>query len=1021
MVPLSPTMDPEKQPPSPKGGSFPKKRFTSRKYLVHLSCFLIAIYGLRYFMRTSTERGPKIVDSSVKWNSGPVKKMSMTTKEKEDLFLSIPSAESASSAAKKYSKHPHLAGSLEDYHDALSILELFQTELGITAPPPSHEQPIYNAGTPKSRAQTIALTSRLGPRNPTAWVDVYYPYMDTPLDRSLDIVDLAGNSLWSADLREDGDEGDEDAAKYRDYIPAWHGLSGHGEGKGQLVFVNYGTFEDYEEILASGQNLTGKVVIARYGGLYRGLKIKRAEELGAVAVIIYSDPRDDGFVTVENGFSTYPQGPARNGNSVQRGSSMYLSIYAGDAQTPGRPAYENAEREEATNIPGIPSIPISWANAQRLLEEIGDVYTTTGPRKLSGKASERAVKVVNHVDRKITPIWNTMAAIPGHVRDEVVIVGCHHDAWVLGAADPVSGTVSLHEIVRGLGALLRSGWRPLRTILIASWDAEEYGLIGSTEYGEDFAEWISEHAVAYLNVDVSSAGSQWDVSASPSLAHVIRQTAMDVPHPSEDNKTLWDARHDEGPFKPFGPVVEVGYMRADADVIEAYESQKALRLKNELGKGTGVGPMGSGSDYTVFLQRLGVASSDQGFGGTPYDAPYHYHSIYDSNRWQEVYGDPGYNKHLAVAKHLGLLTLRLTDSIIIPLNTTQYAFELDGYLDTVLTPPPCSPASNHYFPPYLPEAQAEPETLLLQSTFSTLRNTIAKLQEASILLDIEKAEAEEKFKEVLSRMPSFPFPRKTRKHFGNGHGRGAGSCTRGNTLTRRIKNWIKGVFGVSTPHPSKSKNFKSALFGVDSWEDLISKAIFEEDCSDTNAITIESLYQISRIFLIYLTFQISPLYQIYPTFQISQIYLTFRKFQKSPKSPIFLTSHRLLHHLRHLPRFLASLAPPRIPSPPPIFEFIRAAKRVSRANRKLISFERGFIDEAGIKDREWYRHLGVAPGKWLGYGATTFPALTEAITLDKNITAAMEESIRLVRLLGWMTESLRKEVDSESDSSDDQP
>ncbi|KAJ3919944.1 hypothetical protein F5877DRAFT_39116, partial [Lentinula edodes] len=778
---------------------------------------------------------------------------------------SVPNTENATAIAKQYSKHPHLAGSLEDYHDALSILEFIQTELSIIKPH-SLEQPIYNAGTPKSRAKTIGLTSRLGPRNPTAWIDVYYPYLNTPLDRSLDILDGIGSSIWSADLREDGNAGDEDAAKYRDYIPPWHGLSAHGEGQGQLVYVNYGAYEDYEEVIASGQNLTGKVVIARYGGLFRGLKIQRAEELGAAAILIYSDPRDDGFVTVENNYVPYPDGPARNPTSVQRGSAMYLSSYPGDPTTPGKPAYDKAKREEAKNIPRIPSLPISWANAERLLKEIGDVYTEVGQngyRKLSGKASEKEVKVVNHVDGKITPIWNTMAAIPGHVRDEVVIVGCHRDAWVLGAADPVSGTVALLEIVRGLGTLLRSGWKPLRTILIASWDAEEYGLIGSTEYGEDFAEWISEHAVAYLNVDVSSAGSRWDAVASPSLAHLIRQTAMDVPHPSEEGKTLWDAKEDEGPFKP---ILEIGNIHADADVMEAYEATRNIRLGKTEGKdGTAVGPMGSGSDFTVFLQRLGIASSDQGFAGTPYDAPYHYHSIYDSFQWQEVYADPGFKKHVAIAQHLGLLVLRLTDSIVVPLNTTQYALELDGYLDR------------------------SGEILTVQTAFSTLRQYIAQLQDISILLDIEKQEAEKHFKELLDQMPSFPsstFIVTT------------GGARR--TFVYRFKEWVKRLFGVQCPR-------------------------------DT---------------------------------------------------------------------FL-------LPLPPPILEFIRAAKRVSRANRKLFLFERGFIDEGGIKDREWYRHLGVAPGKWLGYGATTFPALTEAITIDKNLTAAIFESGRLVKLLEQMIESLR--------------
>ncbi|EIW82298.1 Zn-dependent exopeptidase, partial [Coniophora puteana RWD-64-598 SS2] len=286
-------------------------------------------------------------------------------------------------------------------------------------------------------------------------------------------------------------------------------------------------------------------------------------------------------------------------------------MYPGDPTTPGYPAYENATRIESGNVPRIPSLPISWNNAQVLFEELGGIDEG---RKVSGKTGSRKVRMVNQVDTKVTPIWNTMAAIPGHVKDEVVIVGCHRDAWVMGAADPTSGTVSLIEVVKGLGALLKKGWKPLRTILIASWDAEEYGLVGSTEYGEDFAEWIQEHAVAYINVDVSVAGSRWTSSASPSLVDLIRRSAEEIPHPTEASRTLWDAQTDIGPF----------LVNQEANISDATIQAKPS-----------VGPLGSGSDYTVFLQRLGVASSDEGFGMTASDAVYHYHSIYDSQFWQE--------------------------------------------------------------------------------------------------------------------------------------------------------------------------------------------------------------------------------------------------------------------------------------------------------------------------------------------------------------------------------------------------
>ncbi|TFK43668.1 hypothetical protein BDQ12DRAFT_675361 [Crucibulum laeve] len=830
----------------------------------------------------------------------------LTIEEREKLYLSIPTVESALAASRAYATHPHLAGSPEDYEDAKTILELFQTEFGIKAPSTT---PIFSAGTPQSRNATLLLTTADAPNKPTAWIDTYYPVLNTPLDRSVEILGDNNKSIWTADLVEDGDPRDEDAHKYKNSVPTWHGLSRDGDVTGQLVYANYGSKEDYDSLVAHGVNLTGKIVITRYGGIFRGLKIKGAQELGAAGVLIYSDPRDDGFVTVSNGYTPYPAGPARNPTSVQRGSVQYLSSYPGDPTTPGYPAYEDADREEGSNIPTIPSLPISWQNAERLLEEIGEIYQpqvdASGKRRLSGKASETNIRLVNHVDTKVTPIWNAMASIPGHIRNEVVVIGCHRDAWVLGAADPTSGTVSLHEIIRGFGGLLKRGWKPLRTVVFASWDAEEYGLVGSTEWGEDFPSWISDHVVAYLNVDVSVAGSRWTSSASPSLAHIIKATALDIPHPTSPGKTLWDAREDEGPFKGSDDDVMFANMTIDAEYFEAYKKEK----KEIHASKTGITPLGSGSDYTVFLQRLGVASTDQGFGFTASDAVYHYHSIYDSQHWQEIYADPGFHRHVAVAKHLGLLGLRLIDSIVLPLNTTQYALELDDYLDRVEN--------------LIPELSLGKDT----PNFSSLRKSISKLQSASFDLDKEKAEAEEEFKKLLKWIPGAP--------------RRRGECRRRNTVRRRAADWIKSVFGV--PRPTDEDFHRLAVLHgrSDAWEDYLEFSIDSE----------------------------------------SDFLSAYEQFEAGNRPP---------HHL-----------------PFPIRKFIKAAKRVSKANQKLITFERGFISEGGIKDREWYKHLGVAPGKWLGYGATTFPGLTEALSIEKNVTLAMHEANRLEDLLKSLTKNVQ--------------
>ncbi|KAJ7368620.1 Zn-dependent exopeptidase [Mycena albidolilacea] len=808
-----------------------------------------------------------------RWQEKPQPRLSL--EEREKLILSIPDAESARAASKEYTAHAHPAGSAYDEQDALRMLKFFQEELQI---PPS--EAVFDAGSKESRWATLGLTNALfGPRGPTAWVDTYYPVMDTGVEQRLEILGKDGSTVWTADLVEDGDPLDPDAHKHRDSVPTWHGASGDGDVEGQLIYANYGTRADYLDLVAAGADLTGKIVITRYGGVLRGLKIRGAEDLGAVGVLMYDDPRDDGYITVENGFEPYPAGPARNPTAVQRGSVAYVNLYPGDPSTPGLPAYPDSNRTEGTNGPRIPSLPISWANAQRLLSEIDG---SAEARTLNGRPSDAAVRLVNHLRVEVMPIWNTMAAIPGHVRDEVIVIGNHRDGWVLGASDPISGTAALHEVVRGFGALLRAGWKPLRTIVFANWDAEEYGLIGSTEYGEDFADWLAKHAVAYVNVDGAVSGSRFGAAASPSLSHLILDSARDVPHPTIPGKTLFDAQTDNGP-------ISIAEARADLEYMGAYE---AIETRRQEAKGSNLlQPLGSGSDFTVFLDHLGIASSSTGFGSTPQDAIYHYHSIYDSQRWQELHADPGFHRVTAVAKHLSLMLLRLTDSIIVPLNTTQYALELHDYLDEV-------------------EEIVSRTPLDGAIDLSALRNTIRELNAASIELDAEKEAAEKEFTKLLSQLPKFP------RRYGKRRG-----------FTRHLVNFIKRVFGVA-PH----NWHRSGLHIPAAWEEYLD-AQFTMDRSD-------------------------------------------------PESP-------------HLPRM------------PPIFKFIKAAKRVTKANKKLAAFERGFLSEEGIKGQEWYKHVGVAPGRWLGYGATTFPGLNQALAIDKDVSQAKREAEHLIVLLTKLTEDLR--------------
>ncbi|KAL4081569.1 hypothetical protein V8B97DRAFT_1923813 [Scleroderma yunnanense] len=754
-------------------------------------------------------------------------------KKAEKVYLSVPNPESALNTSRLFSSKPHMAGSSGDFDTAKDFLAILQDELGIN--PPSSELPVFSAGTSESRSGTLNISSYTEPQ---AWIDVYYPILNSPLDHSLEILGPDGSPIWTADLEEVSDEADPLAAKYARATPAWHGISKGGEAQGELINVQYGRKRDYDALVEAGVNFTGKIVLARSGGNFRGLKVKRAQELGAVAVLVYSDPRGDGTVTPQNGYTPYPHGPARNPTSVERGSVQFLSLYPGDPTTPGYPSYENSERIDGPSKPTIPSLPISWKNAEVLL------------KLMANNTEGLTVRLVNNVDEKITPIWNVMGVIPGHIKDEVVVLGGHRDAWVLGASDPVSGTTCVVEAVRGFGQLLKKGWKPLRTIVITSWDGEEFGLIGSTEWGEDFSEWIRDHVVAYLNMDIAVAGSRLRTSASPLLAHLLRQTAMQIPHPTSEGRTLWDARTDTGTL--FGDSI-------DSEVLAM--AQEAEASTDDIG----INPLGSGSDYTVFLQHIGVPSSQAVFTSTLHDPVYHYHSIFDSQTWQELYGDPAFSRHVAIIKHIGLQVLHLSGDIVLPLNTTYYSLQLEAYLDKVVT---------------------SSQAASFDVDFSALRGSILALQAASANLDTEKSEAERNLKKILKHL---------KKRY----------AQRYKILHKMYRTVCKlKKFAGKECRSEDTKSLLGAEFGF-------------------------------------------------------------------PKKKL-----------------------------------LKAIERVQTVNKKLISFERGFISPEGIEGREWYKHLGVAPGRWLGYGATTLPGLTEAITIDKDPVAASREVDRLKVVVDKLAEMI---------------
>ncbi|KAL1305686.1 hypothetical protein AAFC00_007279 [Neodothiora populina] len=491
-------------------------------------------------------------------------------------------------------------------------------------------------------------------------VVAYEVYTNYPLDHRLTLL-KNGEVSFEATLEENILE-DDPTSSAPNRIPTFHGYSASGNVTAQYVFVNYGTYKDFEELQEAGIELEGKIALAKYGGIFRGLKVKRAQELGMIGCIIYSDPGDDGEITEENGYKAYPEGPARNPSSVQRGSVQYLSQFPGDPTTPGYPSLPGAERKPANeSTPSIPSLPVSYAEALPLLQALnghgptaesfgkywqggGLVYKNVS-YNIGPSPPSLTINLMNLQNYTITPAWNTIGIINGSISDEVIVLGNHRDAWIVGGAgDPNSGSAALNEVVRSFGAALSKGWKPQRTIVFGSWDGEEYGLVGSTEWVEDFLPWLSHSAVAYLNVDVGTRGTKFSASAAPVLNKALIEITKEVQSP---NQTV------EG-----------------SSVYDLWDKK--------------ISTMGSGSDFTAFQDFAGIPSLDMGFGATgPKDPIYHYHSNYDSYAWMVKYGDPTFNYHITASKLWSLLAAKLVEEPVIAFNATDYAVGLAKYLDSV--------------------------------------------------------------------------------------------------------------------------------------------------------------------------------------------------------------------------------------------------------------------------------------------------------------------------------------------------
>lgn len=487
----------------------------------------------------------------------------------------------------------------------------------------------------------------------------YDVYINYPLDHRLALL-KDGEVAFEATLEEDVLE-DDPTTNLTDRVPTFHGYSASGDVTGSFVYANYGTYQDYEDLVEAGIDLKDKIVLVKYGGIFRGLKVKRASELGAIGVVMYSDPGDDGDITEEKGLKTYPDGPARNPSSVQRGSCQYLSIAPGDPTTIGYPSKPGAPRQPVDGkIPDIPSLPISYKEALPLLKALnghGPNVTSFNKYWQGGGLGYKGVEynigptppnltinLMNMQDYVTTPLWNAIGVINGTVSDEVIVIGNHRDAWIAGGAgDPNSGSAALNEVIRSFGTALAAGWKPHRTIVFASWDGEEYGLIGSTEWVEEYIPWLSASTIAYINVDVGARGQHFTTSAAPLLNKAIYEVTSQVQSPNQTVK---------------GQTVR--------DTWSGH-----------------ISTMGSGSDFTAFQDFAGISSIDVGFGAGPNDPVYHYHSNYDSFHWMDEYGDTGFEYHITIAKIIGLLAAKLVEEPIVQFNATDYAVGLKKYLGSV--------------------------------------------------------------------------------------------------------------------------------------------------------------------------------------------------------------------------------------------------------------------------------------------------------------------------------------------------
>jgi N-acetylated-alpha-linked acidic dipeptidase len=551
----------------------------------------------------------------------------------EARFLAVPDPKLAEEHLRILTQAPHMAGTIEDKATADYVAQKFR-----------------DAGLDTEIVE-------------------YKAWINYPTEISVDLTAPAGVQMHGPTPEHvDGDPYQDDPR----VVMPFNGMSPSGDVEADVVYANYGTPEDFEKLDKLKVDVRGKIVLVRYGQNFRGVKVFVAQERGAAGVIIYSDPADDGWRRGDK----YPDGPWRPDTGVQRGSVGFMFEFPGDPTTPGVAAIESLPEsqrispEKSAQVPKIPVTPLSYHDAWPILQHLGG---PDSPREWQGSLpftyhvgpGPSRVKMHLKQDYQFRSLWDVVGRAKGsELPDEWVVAGNHRDAWVYGAVDPNSGTAAMLESVHGIGELLKSGWKPKRTLVFCSWDGEEEGLMGSTEWVEQH-ETELRNAPAYFNVDVAVSGSKFGASAVPSLKQFLRDIAKAVPSPK--GGTVYENWQKSA--MPDGPATQ-----SPSEAIGGNRRTPAAQVSTDVP----VGDLGSGSDYTAFLQHSGVPSTDVSSSG-PYGV---YHSAFDNFAWFKKFGDPDFVYEQEMARVLGLEAVRMADADVLPYDYDEYGKEIVAYLES---------------------------------------------------------------------------------------------------------------------------------------------------------------------------------------------------------------------------------------------------------------------------------------------------------------------------------------------------